>query len=108
MSNYNIRQMPKTVSTLIVSGLIASTYTHAPIIQKEDSGLQFVSSYSTNAISKTTSSQRTDIFHSMQQKEFQFENVLTNFVTQLSSQQEDLGEGFQNVLMDNLWDLYQT
>jgi hypothetical protein len=38
----------------------------------------------------------------------EFEDVITNFFTKLSSSQEALGTEFEQVLFDNLWDLYQS
>ncbi|CAN2041871.1 conserved exported hypothetical protein [Candidatus Magnetomoraceae bacterium gMMP-15] len=38
----------------------------------------------------------------------EFEDVVTNFFIKLSSDQEPLGNEFERVLFDNLWDLYQS
>ena len=106
MNNYNVSQIQKTVSTLVIIGVIASI-PYNTIPQKKDSELRAVP-YRANAISKTAPYYQTNTFPLTQQTELQFETVLTNFIAQLSSQQEDLEEDFQNVLINNLWDLYQT
>ena len=39
--------------------------------------------------------------------EAEFEDIITNFFTKLSSEQESLGAEFEQVLFDNIWDMYQ-
>jgi hypothetical protein len=39
--------------------------------------------------------------------ETDFEDVITNFFTRLSSEQEPLEAEFEQVLFDNIWDMYQ-
>ena len=37
-----------------------------------------------------------------------FEAIVTSFFEELSSNQEPLGHEFEEVLFENLWDLYQS
>lgn len=38
----------------------------------------------------------------------EFEDVITNFYTKLVSDQQPLEKEFEDVLFDNLWDMYQS
>ena len=45
---------------------------------------------------------------SLKQESTSFEGDVTNFFQKLTAEQEPLGREFEQVLFDNLWDLYQS
>ena len=45
---------------------------------------------------------------SIKQESMSFEGDVTDFFQKLSAEQEPLGREFEQVLFDNLWDLYQS
>ena len=45
---------------------------------------------------------------SLKQESTSFEGDVTDFFQKLSAEQEPLGREFEQVLFDNLWDLYQS
>ena len=45
---------------------------------------------------------------SIKQESTSFEGDVTDFFQKLSAEQEPLGPEFEQVLFDNLWDLYQS
>lgn len=99
----------------MISGLLASTFlspacTDEPFLDAQ--------SYTTTGYNHTLAVKGTPLTYepsrtfqsgaSSSSVEMKLETVVTNLFSELSSNQEVLGSEFEQVLLGNLWDLYQS
>lgn len=114
MNNYHIDQTSRTLSRVAIAGILVGSclpYDRnnepSPNTAYSLAGENYTSAhYGTSP----THDQKQNILtgHPKSYEETKFEAVLTNFYEQLSSNQEVLGHEFEQVLYENIWDLYNS
>ncbi|XOF32841.1 MAG: hypothetical protein ACL93V_12560 [Candidatus Electrothrix sp. YB6] len=112
MNKYQTHHRTQTFSTLIISGILASTCLSPSVT--DDLSLNIPpctasSNYDSinSGISSTYESTRDSLPEQHSSSE-EVETVITNFFSKLSANQEPLGSEFEHVLFEDLWDLYQS
>ncbi len=118
MYKYQIEQTSQTFRTVIITGILASTL--LPQNWTYDLGSKVLSPFSksnnfiflTHGTSPTYEPQTNPLSKSHLSypvfQDAEFEGFLTDFFVNLSSNQESLGFEFEQVLFEQLWDLYQS
>lgn len=112
MNSYSIKQTSLTACNVVVYGLLASqglSHAEASIIPDGKQHSLNPTPYETHA-SSPSFSQIGNIFSGslLQVIDQQFVETVSSFYTQLLENQEPLGQDFEQVLHDNLWDLYES
>lgn len=108
MNKYNPGHLPHTFSSIIISSSIAaiSLLTSTPPPQRDAS---LYLTYRSNALTKTFSQYQSPITGEYEKfTPKNLEQTVTAFYSKLTSTQEPLGEAFEAVLNQNLWDLYEA
>ncbi|MDH3346621.1 MAG: hypothetical protein OEM02_00775 [Desulfobulbaceae bacterium] len=114
MNNYQTKQIVQTFSTVIISGILASTFlspahndtlslTHQPFTASKNYALL---SDGTSPTYEPGGNFQTG--YSPASTEVEVGTIVTSFFSKLSSDQEPLGSEFEQVLFENIWDLYQS
>lgn len=114
MNKDYVRQTPQTISTVVIAGMLAGTFLPAdwdsvpsqsilPFSASNNYAYSYRGTPLTYELSKNV---LTGYYPSS--VETTFEAVVTSFFEELSSTQESLGYEFEQVLFENLWDLYQS
>lgn len=113
MNNY-VKQTPQTIRTVVMFGILASTFLPSNYDNAPSSGILPLSTgnnydYSYRGIPLTHEPSKNDLtgYYPLS-IEATFQAVVTNFFGNLSATQEPLGQEFEQVLFENLWDLYQS
>lgn len=110
MNNYNVNSVTKTAA-FITTGLIASAMVfNQPALNAE--GHQFndflLKAYVFSGPLPTYDQNRSLITHELINIEDPIVQTMSDVYKSLLYGQESLGEDFQKVLSDNLWDLYES
>lgn len=107
--SYNL--LSSTMSQVVIAGLLSMQLLSGTPENKTDqlSPLQLTqASYSSDANPATFDSFRESVSGQYDFMPIQFAQSIGNFYSRLVSTQEQLGAGFEKVLHDNLWDLYES
>ena len=113
INNYCTSQVSKTASYISAGLIFASMFPVSDLAQRKPVisvrerpflTLAADSIPSTSAYNKYGVSSHSSI----KQESMSFEGEVTDFFQKLSAEQEPLGREFEQVLFDNLWDLYQS
>lgn len=114
MNKYHTNQTSRTFGTVVMAGILASTFL-PPDDKHEPSSIapHFPGGNNYAFVSRGTSlthepSKNVLTGYYPPSLETSFETVVTSFFEELSSNQEPLGHDFERVLFENLWDLYQS
>lgn len=113
INNYYTSQVSKTASYISAGLIVASMLPVKTLVQIEPvtsvrdrpyltlpaDSIPFASAYNKYVVSSRSS---------LKQESTSFEGDVTDFFQKLSAEQEPLGREFEQVLFDNLWDLYQS
>lgn len=112
-SNY-IGQTPQTIGTVVMAGMLASTFLpshyndtlplkRVPFSVANNYTYAHRGSSLTNESSNNMLTRYNSAYVGME-----FEAIITSFFQELSSSQEPLGSEFEQILFENLWNLYQS
>lgn len=110
MSDIEINQISTTVGAIIIatalSGLSVANKSNQDFSQITTSRDSYIPNGSSPTFSENQELQK----HSINNIELNnsFEQVTSQFYSELEVQQEPLGKEFEKVLYDNLWDLYES
>jgi hypothetical protein len=115
MNSYSIKQLPRTVgSTITIAGILAAqclTPNTNTLIESRES-LEDISQkrdYQTISTSSTYGNFNNPITGDFQKVvKHNFESIVSNFYANLLSNQIPLGNEFEKILYENLWDLYES
>ena len=113
INNYCTSQVSKTASYISAGLIFASMLPVKTLVQIKPvtsvrdrpyltlpaDSIPFASTYNKYVVSSRSS---------LKQESTSFEGDVTDFFQKLSAEQEPLGREFEQVLFDNLWDLYQS
>ncbi len=113
MNNYQTKHIVQTFSNVMISGLLASTFLSPACTDEPFSTAQ---PYTTTGYNYTLAAEGTPLTYESSRNlqarghssSVEIETVVTNFFSELSSNQEVLGSEFEQILLGNLWDLYQS
>lgn len=114
MNKYHIEQTSRTLGTVVIAGMLASTLLPPDCSHEPSSSSPHFSEGNNYAFAfrgtSPTHEPNKNILtgHYPSSTETAFESVVTSFFEELSSNQEPLGHEFERVLFENLWDLYQS
>ncbi len=121
MNEYQIEQTSQTFHTVKITGLLASTLLLVPsCISEPVSSMPLLANNNNSALTKnyafieggaspTYEPQKNAMTcYCSSSSNTDFEAVVTDFFADLSSNQESLGPEFEQVLFENIWDLYQS
>ncbi len=112
MNSYSTKQTSKTACNLVVYGILASQgLAHADAPQAPDAAPQGLSPLPYEIHANTPSfGQLGNIYNGSQLQAIdqEFIDTVSNFYAQLVDNQEPLGQEFEQVLHDNLWNLYES
>jgi hypothetical protein len=114
MNRDYIGQASPTIGTVMMAGMLASTFLPSNCNNAPPSSMpHFSASYNYAYLYRGTpltheSSKNVLTGYYPSSVETTFETVVTSFFEELSSNQEPLGHEFEQVLFENLWDLYQS
>ncbi len=112
MNNYSIKQTSMTACNIVVSGVLASQgLAHANAPEAPDATPQGLSTLPYEIHANTPSfSQLGNLYYDSQLQAIdqEFVETVSNFYAQLLENQEPLGQEFEQVLHNNLWDLYES
>lgn len=100
-----------TMSSVVMAGLFSMAGLNAPherVMQMTDVHPVLGNTYSSGGRGATFDSFRGSITGQYDLSPIKFEQAVGNFYARLLSSQEPLGEEFEKVLFDNLWDLYES
>lgn len=114
MNKYHTEQTSRTLGTVMIAGMLVSTFLPSDCNNEPSSSTPYFSesnnyvfaSYGTSLTHEPSKNILTGHYPSYE--ETKFEAVVTRFYEELSSNQEVLGHEFEQVLFENLWDLYQS
>jgi hypothetical protein len=109
MNSYSTMQTSKTACTLVVYGILASQgLAHADAPKTTPQGLSPLP-YETHA-NTPSFGQLGNLYngYQLQAIDQEFVGTVSNFYAQLLDNQEPLGQEFEQVLHDNLWELYES
>jgi len=102
---YTNHQMSRTIGAVTIAGLLF--FSNNPMEDKMKDVLFYEpNSYHSSALSSSTSS--AIFLKGDYQGNDQIVMLVSNFYSQLLVKQEPLGNEFEKVLYDNLWDLYES
>ncbi|WP_200389680.1 hypothetical protein [Thiocapsa imhoffii] len=114
MDNYRTVQTAQTFRTVMIGGILAGPCVPTDALSySEGYNPAFTRSCNYN-ISLTGTSSTCEALHdylsgvAWSAAREPFEALITDFFLELSSKQEPLGSEFEQVLFENLWDLYQS
>jgi len=111
MSNYTTKQSSLTASNVVITGILAGQFLAGGLANaaqnNEEQRLTHLP-YDTHAVSSSYD-QISSILHTDDERstDKQFIKAVSNFYTNLIENTEPLGAEFEQVLNDNLWDLYE-
>lgn len=114
MNKYHTKQTSRTLGTVVMVGMLASTLLPPDRSHEPPSNTPHFSGGNNYAFAfrgtSPTHEPSKNILngHYSSSIETTFETVVTSFFEKLSSNQELLGHEFEQVLFENLWDLYQS
>lgn len=114
MNRDYIRQTPPTIGTVVIAGMLASTFLPSNCNNAHPSNMPPFSASNNYAYSyrgtPLTHESSKNVFtgYCSSSIETTFEAVVTSFFEELSSNQELLGHEFERVLFESIWDLYQS
>lgn len=112
MNSYSTKQTSLTACNIVVYGFLASQgLAHADASTTPDAIPQGLNLHSYETLANTPSfGQFGNLYYGSQLQAIDQELVETvsNFYAQLIENQEPLGQEFEQVLHDNLWDLYES
>ncbi|MGZ8195643.1 MAG: hypothetical protein ACXWTH_08475 [Methylosarcina sp.] len=115
MNKYHTEQTSRTLGTVMIAGMLAGTFLPSDCnnIEPSSSTPYFPASnnyaFASHGTSPTHELNKNILTgHYPSSEETIFEAVVTRFYEELSSNQEALGQEFERVLFENLWDLYQS
>ena len=114
MNRDYIGQTSQTIGTVVMFGMLASTflpsnYDNAPPSNTPPFSASNNYAYSYRGTPLTHEPSKNILTgYYPSSVETTFEAVVTSFFQELSSNQEPLGSEFERVLFENLWDLYQS
>lgn len=114
MNKYQSEQTSRTISTVMIAGILASTFLPSDYCNETPSSTPYFPTsnnytFLSHGTSPTHESHKNILTgHYSSYEETIFEAVVTDFYEALSSSQETLGLEFERVLSENLWDLYQS
>jgi len=112
MNSYSTKQASLTACNIVVYGLLASQgLAHADASATPDAATHGLSLHSYETLANTPSFGRFGSFNygnQLQAIDQEFVEIVSNFYAQLLENQEPLGQEFEQVLYDNLWDLYES
>ena len=100
-----------TMGSVLITGLLSAAILNAlpeNLILGSKNHIFLYFSYSANDRSATSDSFRSTVTGQYDFSPPPFEQVVVNFYAKLLAAQEPLGEKFEKVLHDNLWDLYES
>lgn len=113
MNKYNIDKTSQTLGTVFIAGMLASTF--LPSYCKDEPFPRTIQSSASNnyafalhGTSQTHESSKSSLTGYYLSSAKMFEAAITSFFEEISSNQEALGHEFEQVLFENLWDLYQS
>lgn len=111
MNSYDTRQASRTASNVLVYGMLAGSYftggaaLAVPDVEQQPLRLvPFSTQANLSSSGQVVSILPCDFVDGM---ETQFEEAVSSFYAQLVESQESLGQEFEQVLHENLWDLYE-
>lgn len=114
MNKYHTDQTSRTLSTVMIAGMLASTFLPSDCNNEPSPSMPYFSAsnnyaFASHGTSLTHEPNKNILTgHYPSSEETKFEAVVTSFYEELSSNQEALGREFERVLFENLWDLYQS
>lgn len=114
MSKYQNTLISQSFRNAVVSGMLANTFLVSPAAHAlQQTGPWYVNSSNYNVVTRKASESYEPREHSkfgMQAPSTgqELASIITDFYEKLSAQQEPLGQDFEKVLFDNLWDLYES
>ena len=114
MNSYQTQQISQTISTVVISGILACTFLSSACTDEQASNTLNYAPCADYIFSAGGASLTCDPHKNFQLEyrssptEMELGTVVTNFFAELSSKQEPLGAEFEQVLFKNLWDLYQS
>lgn len=110
-NSYDTRQASRTASNVLVYGMLASSYFSGgaalavPEVEQQQLHLKpFSTLANLSSFGQVVRILPDDFVDGM---ETQFEEAVSSFYAQLIESQESLGQEFERVLHENLWDLYE-
>ena len=112
-NNYRTSQVSKTASYISLGLILASMQPVSTLAQRKPvisvRERPFLT-LSPDSVSSTSAYNKYGIssHSSIKQESTSFEGDVTDIFQKLSAEQEPLGREFEQVLFDNLWDLYQS
>jgi hypothetical protein len=114
MNKYYTTQTSQTLGTVVMAGILASSFSPPDGSHKPSSSMPNFSEghnyrfafRETSPTHEPTKNILTE--HYPSSTKTAFESVATRFFEELSSNQEPLGHEFEQILFENLWDLYQS
>lgn len=109
-SSYQINQTPRTTSSYVLAGILASQLLAghgalAPAAGGQETLLDVP--YNTKATLPSFDQVRSIFGGVLDTGAGQFVESISNFYANLAARQEPLGTEFSRVLHENLWDLYE-
>jgi hypothetical protein len=114
MNKYHTEQTSRTLGTVMVAGMLASTFLPSDYNNElslsrphfSPSNNYTFASHGTSSTYETNKNILTGHYPSSEKTIF--EAVVTSFFKELTLNQEPLDREFEQVLFENLWDLYQS
>ena len=111
MTSYTTNQTSITPSGLIITGLLAAAtqFSGSAAIADSNQNLNIQQDVYEVAVSSASHGQLENVYSTQYgaEAENQFAYSVSQFYTQLIDDQEPLGEEFEKILNNNLWDLYE-
>jgi len=112
MNNYSTKQTSHTIGSITIAGIFATQFFAAHgFIQQQES----IENVSHNRDYQTLSTPSTfDNYKNPLTGEYtkfggnQFEMVVSDFYLKLLTNHKPLGEEFEKILYENIWDLYES
>lgn len=114
MNRYQTQQVSQTISTVVISGILACTFLSSACTDEQANNTFNYALRADYILSVGGTPSTYEPRNNFQPEcysspiEMELGTVVTNFFTELSSKQEPLGSEFEQVLFENLWDLYQS
>lgn len=114
MNEYHTNQTSRTLGTVVMAGMLASTF--LPLVGNHESsssaqhfpgGNNYAFVFNGTSLTHEPSKNILTGYYPSS-LETTFEVVVTRFFEELSSKQEHLGHEFEKVLFENLWNFYQS
>lgn len=112
MNKYHTTGNSKSLNTIVLATTILVNSFHPsdsnielPSLTKQNIYQHDNHGYVTKSLPETFSIKSRSDYNLIQSS---FLNHLNQFIEELASKQEELGNDFSSVLFDNIWDLYQS